>query len=101
MTGQPARRNLLANIPSQPSPAAPIADDQVIRETAERHGFTGAGSAPPTLRRKRSGAGRTYQLNVRVRPDTASVIYEEANRRDVPIAQVLEEAIDALLALRR
>lgn len=101
MNGQPARRNLLANLQPQNVRPAPQAEDDILREAAELHGFTGTGSQPPMLRRKRSGAGRTHQLNVRVRPDTASVIYEEANRRDVPIAQVIEEAIAALLSSRR
>ena len=102
MTDQIGRRNLLAKIETpKVTQTSAAGDEHLIREAAERHGFTAAGSAQPNLRRKRSGTGRTYQLNVRLRPDTAGLIYEEANRRDIPIAQVIEEAFDAFLAQQR
>ncbi|NMN07533.1 MULTISPECIES: hypothetical protein [unclassified Novosphingobium] len=105
MSDQPTRRSLLASVQTKTptplsGPAPSPVDDHALREAAERHGFTAAGSTPPTLRRKRSGAGRSYQLNVRLRPDTASLIYDESNRRDIPIAQVIEEAMEALCQQR-
>jgi hypothetical protein len=126
---EPARRrNLLAGLDKVQAPA-PGADDALIAAVAERHGFAPAPeteSASPsvtsptaptqdehhepdddelygsqiTVRRRRKPKGRTEQLNVRLRPDTIASIYEEANRRDVPIAQVIEEMVEAFQVQR-
>jgi hypothetical protein len=110
---EPVRRNLLAGLDRKPA-AAP-ADDAAIAAVAERHGFSrtdaplpepAAPSAPRpvptesdtqqvTMRRRRKLLGRTQQFNVRLRPETVDTIYEEANGRDVPIAQVIEEMVEA------
>lgn len=114
---EPARRNLLAGLERrQPEQREP--DDAAIVRVAERHGFARSEAAPPpaaapaapvpvddgehevTLRRRRKLRNRTQQFNVRLRPDTVDVIYEEANGRDVPIAQVIEEMVEAFQALK-
>jgi len=126
---EPVRRNLLAGL-DRLAPAKPEPDEAQIAAVAERHGFAkpeaAAAPAPepapaapspapraavPThasedngqqvvMRRKRKLLGRTQQFNVRLRPETVDIIYDEANSRDVPIAQVIEEMVDAFQAAR-
>lgn len=38
----------------------------------------------------------THQFNVRLRRDTLDFIYAQANERNIPVAQVIEEATEAL-----
>ncbi len=96
----PQRRNLLVGLERPP---APVPEAELV-ETAARHGFaTVAGSAAggqteeaSALRRRRQPTGRDHQFNVRLRADTLQAIYDQANSRNVPIAQVIEEAMAAL-----
>ena len=92
------RRNLLA----VPSPADPLSEE-AIAAIAARNGFPAAASLPApssahsgVSRRKRQPTGRDHQFNVRLRRDTLDFIYTEANSRNVPVAQVIEEACEAL-----
>ena len=94
------RRNLLQAI-SSPAPSLP---DEAIAEVAARNGFPGvAPPAPPATitehgaaRRQRQPTGRNHQFNVRLRRDTLDFIYAQANERNIPVAQVIEDMADAL-----
>jgi hypothetical protein len=107
MSETPKRRNLVSLVPlPEPLP------EQAIAAIAERNGFESpasfAASAPkaakptpakddiPSGRRRRQPTGRDHQFNTRLRRDTLDFIYAEANERNVPIAQVIEEATEAL-----
>lgn len=111
MSEAPQRRRLLAGLTDAPKPAPAALPEERIAEAAVRHGFSTPAASPPieapqaeaqpatiTLRRNRHSAGRTEQFNVRLRPDTLEMIYDEANNRNIPLAQVIEEAIAALKA---
>lgn len=99
------RRNLLA-VPS-PSPLP----EEAIAAVAARNGFPAV--APPTVaspvsvtdsaarRRQRQPTGREHQFNVRLRQETLDFIYGEANERNIPIAQVIEEMAEALKRARQ
>lgn len=97
------RRNLLAVPPVAPPPLAEAA----IAEVAARNGFSASAAPSPrplpavaestaAPRRQRQPTGRIHQFNVRLRQDTLDFIYGQANDRDIPIAQVIEEAMEAL-----
>ena len=104
MSEAPKRRSLLADL-ERPTPRIAEAD---IAATAGRHGFAelsgeavlpGAGepsNRPNAARRQRQPTGRVHQLNVRLRAQTIESIYALANGRDIPVAQVIEEAMAAL-----
>jgi len=95
------RRNLLA-VRSTPEPLP----EEAIAVVAARNGFSAAVSpiAAPAApspesgirRRLRQPTGRDHQFNVRLRRDTLDFIYSQANERNVPVAQVIEEATEAL-----
>jgi len=95
------RRNLAAIV----TPPQPLPDD-ALAAVASRNGFPAAVPpsapiAPPVAdesqrRRQRQPTGRDHQFNVRLRKDTLDFIYAQANERNIPIAQVIEEATDAL-----
>jgi hypothetical protein len=96
------RRSLLDGLKSTPRNEDAIPSDDAVAAVAKRHGITAelsadspeTGSTPP--RRQRKILGRTQQFNVRLHPSTVEQIYAEANGRDIPIAQVIEEAIALL-----
>jgi hypothetical protein len=92
------RRNLLA-VPSTPDPLP----QEAIAAVAARNGFPAAVSPPApsstesgVSRRKRQPTGRDHQFNVRLRRETLEFIYCQANGRNIPVAQVIEEACEAL-----
>lgn len=110
---KPQRRNLalpLANV-RVGGDEAPTAAPSAIA-TAERHGFDNVpvpageierlrqnqATEPP--RRKR-GAGRSLPFSVKLAPATMEYIYEVANTRDIPLAQVIEELVEAHKAAAR
>ena len=106
MTEAPKRRNLLAVAASTPDPLP----QDTIAAVAARNGFP-AVSAPPSvpappasdgvsLRRRRQPTGRDHQFNVRLKRETLDFIYGEANGRNIPVAQVIEDMAEAL-KLRR
>jgi hypothetical protein len=102
MTTEPLRRRPLFPVPSQQPPAV---SDEDIAAVASRNGFQSALLAPNTEtgitpRRQRQLTGRVHQFNVRLRRETVDFIYEQANSRNVPIAQVIEEMADALMRQR-
>jgi hypothetical protein len=91
------RRNLLQAVsaPTQSLPEAAIA------EVAARNGFPNVAASPSGTeqggaRRQRQPTGRDHQFNVRLRRDTLDFIYAQANQRNIPVAQVIEEMADAL-----
>jgi len=91
------RRNLLA-VPSTPDPLP----QEAIATVAARNGFSAAVSPPAQSpesglrRRQRQPTGRDHQFNVRLRRDTLDFVYGQANERNIPVAQVIEEATEAL-----
>jgi hypothetical protein len=95
------RRSLLGALDT----TAPTLPPETIVETAVRNGFSA--SEPEKTpnpdgnsggsRRQRQPTGRIHQFNVRLRAETLDAIYAQANTRNVPVAQVIEEAIAALL----
>lgn len=104
---KPQRRNLalpLATVRSVEDEAPTEAPSAV--ETAQRHGFDNVPvpaaeiahlrqhqiAEPP--RRKR-GAGRSMPFSVKLSPATMEYIYAVANSRDIPLAQVIEELVEA------
>ncbi|CAN5222866.1 MULTISPECIES: hypothetical protein [Sphingomonadaceae] len=104
---KPQRRNLGLPLASVRSTATetPAADDSA-RETALRHGFDNvpiAASEVDRLRanqnseppRRKRGAGRSMPFSVKLSPATMEYIYEVANSRDIPLAQVIEELVEA------
>ena len=93
------RRSLLGALDTPPA-ALP---DEVVEATAARSGFvTAAPVARPNIdaaagpRRRRLPTGRDHQFNVRLRIETLEAIYALANGRNIPVAQVIEEAMRAL-----
>lgn len=102
MTEPLKRRNLFSVTPPSPLP------EEAIAVVAERNGFQAAGPHPAAAsapvadsdlgsrRRQRHPTGRDHQFNVRLRQETLDFIYGEANGRNVPIAQVIEEMAEAL-----
>ena len=92
------RRNLFAVQPApEPLPA------EAIAAVAARNGFPEAAAPTPAAaadrqgaRRQRQPTGRDHQFNVRLRRDTLDFIYAQANERNIPVAQIIEEATDAL-----
>ena len=99
MTTEPLRRRPLFSVQSQQPPAVSDAD---IAAVASRNGFQSAEPTAPssdtgiTPRRQRQLTGRVHQFNVRLKRETVDFIYEQANNRNVPIAQVIEEMAEAL-----
>lgn len=91
MSEAPKRRNLLALAAAPPDPLP----QEDIAAVAARNGFP---AAAPAARRRRQPTGRDHQFNVRLRRDTLDFIYAEANARNIPVAQVIEEATEALKA---
>lgn len=96
----------LAAIRQQPQEQAPS-----VLQVAERHGFDTvptpaaelarleANQAPMPPRRKRA-KGRSLQFNVKLDQPTIDYIYEVANGRDIPLAQVIEEFVEIHRATR-
>lgn len=104
---KPQRRNVvlpLANVRSDE--LTPDTQQAAVIEAAQRHGFDNIpvraaeierlrdnqASTPP--RRKR-GAGRSMPFSVKLTPATMEYIYNVANSRDIPLAQVIEELVEA------
>jgi len=93
------RRNLLAGLDVPPRNP----QDEAIAVAATMHGFASNPAGEPQAheamsptRRHRRPIGRVHQLNVRLRAETLEAIYAQANGRNIPIAQVIEDAMDAL-----
>lgn len=102
MSAQPQRRSLLSGLDRPP---APIPEAAAI-EAAERRGFvsqtaTVANAQDSAAGRQRQKTGRDHPFSVRLRADTRATIYDQANARNVPVAQVIEEAMAALEAQAR
>ncbi len=93
------RRSLLQSVS-----AAPPLPEEAIAEVAARNGFPNAalttsastGADHSGARRQRQPTGRNHQFNVRLRRETLDFIYAQANERNIPVAQVIEDMADAL-----
>jgi len=96
------RRSLLEGLKPAARDQGLVPSEDAVAAVAKRHGITaersgeGAEHATTPPRRQRKILGRTQQFNVRLHPSTLEQIYAEANGRDIPIAQVIEEAIALL-----
>jgi len=96
------RRSLLDGLKPTARDTGSVPSEDAVAAVAKRHGIIAERSpeasetaaTPP--RRQRKILGRTQQFNVRLHPSTVEQIYAEANGRDIPIAQVIEEAIALL-----
>ncbi len=97
MTAEPLRRRSLLPVPPQQPPAV---SEEEIAAVASRNGFQPASKPSSdtgtTPRRQRQLTGRVHQFNVRLKLETADYIYQQANSRNVPVAQVIEEMVEAL-----
>lgn len=107
---EPLKRRSLFPVPAASAPPAP----EAIAAVAASNGFaeavppapppTPAPTSAPTAEqgrgRRRQPTGRDHQFTTRLRQDTLDAIYAEANARNIPIAQVIEEAMTALQAQR-
>lgn len=103
---KPTRRNVTLPLAGVRSGEPASTPDSVVLEAAQRHGFDNVpvpaaeierlrenqATLPP--RRKR-GAGRSMPFSVKLSPLTMEYIYNVANSRDIPLAQVIEELVEA------
>lgn len=96
MTEEPLRRRSLVSV--QPHQPAAISEAD-IAAVASRNGFQPTSvtrdDSATTPRRQRQPTGRDHQFNVRLRRETIDFIYSQANSRNVPVAQVIEEMTEA------
>ena len=104
-----------AGFPEQTPPQSPANDGPLPRATEAQLPNSGIGAEPkpepvkppaaaPEVtgsRRRRTPTGRDHQFTTRLRQDTLDFIYDEANGRNIPVAQVIEEATEALKQLKR
>lgn len=103
-----------------PAPAKPKPDPAVIDQVAEAHGFpsrkpaapaaaepTRAPSPVPTptpapadpspaRKQRRYTTGRNKQVNIKATDETIQRLYRLADERQVPLGELLEQALDAL-----
>jgi hypothetical protein len=86
------------------SSPAPSLSDEATAAVAARNGYPNISpTAPPAsiadhsgARRQRQPTGRDHQFNVRLRRETLDFIYAQANERNIPVAQVIEDIVEAL-----
>lgn len=94
---EPLKRRSLLQTVSAPAPSLP---EEAIAEVAARNGFPNIAPVRAVdqsgARRQRQPTGRNHQFNVRLRRDTLDFIYAQANERNIPVAQVIEDMVDAL-----
>jgi hypothetical protein len=99
---EPLKRRNLFPVKSPP----PVIPEDAVAAIAARNGFPDAAPTPPPVadqsgaRRQRQPTGRDHQFNVRLRRNTLDFIYAQANERNIPVAQVIEEATEALKGQR-
>ena len=93
MTNEPLQRRSLLQVQPRQTLAVNEAD---IAAVASRNGFEPVTRGDNAARRHRQPTGRDHQFNVRLRSETIDFIYSQANSRNVPIAQVIEEMAEAL-----
>lgn len=95
--------------------AKPKPDPTVIDQVAEAHGFPSRkppatptqeltlatpASAPieqgPVRKQRRYTTGRNKQVNIKATDETIQRLYRLADERQVPLGELLEQALDAL-----
>jgi hypothetical protein len=106
----PKPKRLLDDLDDAAPPPAPIPQRDMADAASRYAGRPVAPSAaapvtptfsPPELTvitRERNLLGRDHPFSVKLRLDTRNTIKDTANRRNIPVAQVIEEAMAALLA---
>lgn len=102
------------------APAKPKPDPAVIDQVAEAHGFPSRKPAAPVAvepshppspapaldsapvesssarKQRRYTTGRNKQVNIKATDETIQRLYRLADERQVPLGQLLEQALDAL-----
>jgi hypothetical protein len=97
-----------------PAQAKPKPDLAVIDQVAEANGFPSrmpsalqstVGSLPPpsvdqapARKQRRYTTGRNKQVNIKATDETIQRLYRLADDRNVPLGELLEQALDALEA---
>ncbi len=75
-------------------------EEETIARIAEQHNFPSrqAPKAPKEPRRKRRvyTTGRNQQFNIKATAETVERFYKMADERQVPLCELLEQALDAL-----
>ncbi|TQK00169.1 stability/partitioning determinant [Herbaspirillum sp. SJZ107] len=99
-----------------PAPAKPKPDPAVIDQVAEAHGFpsrkpvtpavaeptqvappvSASGDPSPARKQRRYTTGRNKQVNIKATDETIQRLYRLADERQVPLGELLEQALDAL-----
>jgi len=99
MTTEPMRRRSL--LPIQPHQPHEVSDAEVAL-VARQNGFevvpvpTPSEDSAATPRRNRQRTGRDHPFSVRLKQQTLDFIYGQANGRNIPVAEVIEEMAEAL-----
>jgi hypothetical protein len=91
----------LADAPAfEPKPkAAKPVEPEKIERLAREHNFPSRQSAPPPKpirQRRRHTTGRNQQLNFKATPATVDRFYRVADQKNLPLCELLEQALDAL-----
>ncbi|MBB3588976.1 hypothetical protein [Sphingomonas sp. BK481] len=104
---KPQRRSLTGGLGAiRNDPAEAPERDVALSPAAVRAGFDTVpvpmaeveqlrANQTPQLPRRTRGAGRSVPFSLKLRPDTLEYIYSIANGRNIPLAQVIEELVDA------
>ena len=103
-----------------PAQAKPKPDPAVIDQVAEAHGFPSRkpaappaveltpapspastpepvpGDTSPARKQRRYTTGRNKQVNIKATDETIQRLYRLADERQVPLGELLEQALDAL-----
>lgn len=82
----------------------PAIDRKVIDQLAEEHGFPSrsragqrkATKAPARERQRRNATGRNQQINIKTTAEAIALLYELADKKNVPLGKVLEDGLEAL-----
>lgn len=94
---------LEAEFPPAPGPRKPV-QPALIDQVATAHNFpsrpsTNPAPNPPPPQRARYTTGRDRQLNLKASDTTIARMHQQAAARRIPLAAVLELALDALETL--
>ncbi|OYX36036.1 MAG: hypothetical protein B7Y99_02520 [Caulobacterales bacterium 32-69-10] len=106
----PKPKRLLDDLDDDTPPPAPIPQQSMADAASRFAGRPVPPSAPAPLQqpvatseltiinRERNLLGRDHPFSVKLRLETRNAIKDTANRRNIPVAQVIEEAMAALFA---
>lgn len=84
----------------QPTPPAKPVEEAVIEKLSQENRFPSRQSPvanePTRKRGRRYITGRDRQINIKATPATIEKLYRLADRKHVPLGEVLAQALDAL-----